>query len=190
MQELDSVEATVRAVELGLGAAFLPRVAVQRELDRGNLAAVPLDFPSPLTSHISAVLNPAKYRPKAVQMLLHNLCPAAFPEPANALGGAETCASADETGARRKDASQNGAKDKSSQNGTSAAAGAAVAAAASFGAASGAARGASSGQGILAGAVSGAASGAAAGTTAVMSAGNGLSRRPVLLQHEAQQRLH
>ncbi|KAK9867694.1 hypothetical protein WJX84_007850 [Apatococcus fuscideae] len=168
--ELESVEATVRAVELGLGAAFLPRIAVQRELDRGNLAAVPLDFPNPLSSHISAVLNPAKYRPRAVQLLLHNLCPAAFPEPVNASNGSET------TTTPAASAQQNGSSPSKevSQDDTAHSGAEAAAAAASLGAASGAAKGTSSKLGMIAGAIAGAASGAAASTAAVMSAGNGL----------------
>ena len=168
VQELDSVEATVRAVELGLGAAFLPRIAVQRELDRGSLAAVPLDIPQTLTAHISAVLNPAKYRPKAVQMLLHNLCPAAFPEPATSNNGSETSAATPSNG---KEALVSGT---ASGNGIDSRTTTAVAAAASIGAASGAAQGATTKLGTIAGAISGAASGAAYSAAAVMSASNGL----------------
>lgn len=174
-QELDSVEATVRAVELGLGAAFLPRIAVQRELDRGNLAAVPLDFPHTLTAHISAVLNPSKYRPKAVQMLLHNLCPAAFPEPANA--GSETTASSPTNGKEASGSGTASGNGAASANGSAAKqdrASSAVAAAAGIGAATGAARGAATELGTIAGAISGAASGAASSTAAAMSASNGL----------------
>ena len=45
---LDSVEAAVNMVELGLGVSFLPRSGVRRELESGSLAQISLDEVSPV----------------------------------------------------------------------------------------------------------------------------------------------
>lgn len=46
--ELDNVEATLRMVEAGLGVAFLPWVAVEREVERGTIARLDLVDAAPV----------------------------------------------------------------------------------------------------------------------------------------------
>jgi DNA-binding transcriptional LysR family regulator len=58
--ELDSMEATKRMVEEGLGIALLPRISVERELQAGTLAAVDiLGMPNP-TRQIALITRRAR----------------------------------------------------------------------------------------------------------------------------------
>lgn len=52
--QFSSLEAIRQCALMGVGAAFLPQVAVEAELDQGRLAAVPLDGPDlSVTTHVA-----------------------------------------------------------------------------------------------------------------------------------------
>ncbi|OWR32429.1 LysR family transcriptional regulator [Saccharibacillus sp. O23] len=64
--ELGSLEAIKHCVMNGLGIALLPQIAVEEELKRGTLAAVPFEHPD-LKFHLQLLLHPKKWMS---QMLL------------------------------------------------------------------------------------------------------------------------
>ena len=60
--ELDSMEATKKMVEEGLGIALLPRIALERELDAGILRA-----------HVLKNVGTATYRNRIIELKQHGL---------------------------------------------------------------------------------------------------------------------
>jgi len=76
--ELDSLEATKRMVEEGLGIALVPLVTVERELESGALVKIELIDQQPITRPISLVYRTNRKRPRAVQAFIDSLA-AAYP---------------------------------------------------------------------------------------------------------------
>ena len=70
--ELDSLEATKRMVEEGLGIALVPLVTVERELESGVLVKIDIDQ-EPITRPISLVYRANRKRPRAVQAFIDSL---------------------------------------------------------------------------------------------------------------------
>lgn len=71
--ELDSLEATKRMVEEGLGVALVPLVTVTRELDSGVLVKVDLVDQEPIMRPISLVTRANRKKPRAVQAFIDSL---------------------------------------------------------------------------------------------------------------------
>jgi DNA-binding transcriptional LysR family regulator len=71
--ELDSLEATKRMVEKGLGVALVPLVTVTRELESGTLVKVDLVDQEPITRPISLVTRANRKKPRAVQAFIESL---------------------------------------------------------------------------------------------------------------------
>ena len=71
--ELDSLEATKRMVEEGLGIALVPLVTVERELESGLLVKIELIDQQPITRPISLVYRANRKRPRAVQAFIDSL---------------------------------------------------------------------------------------------------------------------
>ena len=71
--ELDSLEATKRMVEKGLGVALVPLVTVTRELESGTLVKVDLVDQEPVTRPISLVTRANRKKPRAVQAFIESL---------------------------------------------------------------------------------------------------------------------
>jgi DNA-binding transcriptional LysR family regulator len=65
--ELDSLEATKRMVEEGLGIALVPLVTVERELQEGSLVRVDLSDVAPIRRPISLMLRKNRKRSRTVQ---------------------------------------------------------------------------------------------------------------------------
>ena len=65
--ELDSLEATKRMVEEGLGIALVPLVTVERELKEGSLVRVELSDVAPIERPISLMLRKNRKRSRTVQ---------------------------------------------------------------------------------------------------------------------------
>ena len=74
--ELDSLEATKRMVEEGLGIALVPLVTVTRELEAGTLVKVGLVDQEPITRPISLVTRANRKKPRAVQAFIESLASA------------------------------------------------------------------------------------------------------------------
>ncbi|MCC6178581.1 MAG: LysR family transcriptional regulator [Chloroflexi bacterium] len=55
LMELDNFEAAKRMIEEGLGVALLPKIAVARELELGQLASVPIDDAGPIHRRMVAI---------------------------------------------------------------------------------------------------------------------------------------
>lgn len=71
--ELDSLEATKRMVEEGLGIALVPLVTIERELAAGTLVRVDLVDAEPITRPISLVFRRHRRRPRTVQAFIDAL---------------------------------------------------------------------------------------------------------------------
>lgn len=68
--ELDSLEATKRMVEEGLGIALVPLVTVERELAAGTLVRVDLVDAGPIKRPISLIYRRRRKRPRTVQAFI------------------------------------------------------------------------------------------------------------------------
>jgi DNA-binding transcriptional LysR family regulator len=71
--ELDSLEATKRMVEEGLGIALVPLVTIERELAAGILVKVDLVDADPLSRPISLIYRKNRKRPRATQAFIDTL---------------------------------------------------------------------------------------------------------------------
>ena len=71
--ELDSLEATKRMVEEGLGIALVPLVTIERELEAGALAKVNIADAEPLRRPISLIYKRHRKRPRTVQAFIDTL---------------------------------------------------------------------------------------------------------------------
>ncbi len=65
--ELDSLEATKRMVEEGLGIALVPLVTIERELDAGTLVRIDLVDAEPIQRPISLIHRRHRKRPRTVE---------------------------------------------------------------------------------------------------------------------------
>jgi DNA-binding transcriptional LysR family regulator len=71
--ELDSLEATKRMVEEGLGIALVPLVTIERELEAGRLVKIEMvDAPS-LKRSVSLIYKRRRKRPRTVQAFIDTL---------------------------------------------------------------------------------------------------------------------
>lgn len=71
--ELDSLEATKRMVEEGLGIALVPLATIERELDSGILVKVDISDAAPLKRPISLIYKRHRKRPRTVQAFIDTL---------------------------------------------------------------------------------------------------------------------
>ena len=71
--ELDSLEATKRMVEEGLGIALLPLVTIERELEAGLLVKIELVDAEPIRRPISLLLRRSRKRPRTVQAFIDTI---------------------------------------------------------------------------------------------------------------------
>ncbi len=71
--ELDSLEATKRMVEEGLGIALVPLVTIERELETGLLVRIEIVDAPPLTRPISLIYKRHRKRPRTVQAFIDTL---------------------------------------------------------------------------------------------------------------------
>ncbi len=71
--ELDSLEATKRMVEEGLGVALVPEVTIRRELDTGALVQVGLSDVEPIRRRIALQYRRNRKRSRAVQAFIDTL---------------------------------------------------------------------------------------------------------------------
>jgi DNA-binding transcriptional LysR family regulator len=71
--ELDSMEATKRMVEEGLGIALLPRVCLERELKLGVLVEVAISDTPSLSRQIALIYRKGRKRARTVQAFLEAL---------------------------------------------------------------------------------------------------------------------
>jgi DNA-binding transcriptional LysR family regulator len=71
--ELDSLEATKRMVEEGLGIALVPLVTIERELENGALARVEIADAPTLKRPISLIYKRHRKRPRTVQAFIDTL---------------------------------------------------------------------------------------------------------------------
>jgi DNA-binding transcriptional LysR family regulator len=71
--ELDSLEATKRMVEEGLGVALVPLVTIERELKAGTLVKVDLIDAEPIRRPISLIYRRNRKRPRTVQAFIDTL---------------------------------------------------------------------------------------------------------------------
>jgi len=74
--ELDSLEATKRMVEEGLGIALVPLVTVERELKEGSLVRVELSDVAPIERPISLMLRKNRKRSRTVQAFVEMMAEA------------------------------------------------------------------------------------------------------------------
>ena len=74
--ELDSLEATKRMVEEGLGIALVPLVTVERELKEGSLVRVDLSDVAPIERPISLMLRKNRKRSRTVQAFVEMMAEA------------------------------------------------------------------------------------------------------------------
>ena len=72
--ELDSLEATKRMVEEGLGIALIPCVTIERELATGVLLEIGIVDAPPLRRPISLIYRRGRKRPRTVQAFMDTLC--------------------------------------------------------------------------------------------------------------------
>jgi DNA-binding transcriptional LysR family regulator len=68
--ELDSLEATKRMIEEGIGLALLPRDCVVRELQAGILSEVPIADMQPLQRSVSLIMRKGRRPWRTVQAFL------------------------------------------------------------------------------------------------------------------------
>ncbi len=71
--ELDSLEATKRMVEEGLGVAMVPLVTIERELETGMLVRIEIVDAPPLKRPISLIYKKHRKRPRTVQAFIDTL---------------------------------------------------------------------------------------------------------------------
>jgi DNA-binding transcriptional LysR family regulator len=71
--ELDSLEATKRMVEEGLGIALVPLVTIERELQAGTLVRVDLEDAEPIKRPISLIHRRHRKRPRTVQAFIDTM---------------------------------------------------------------------------------------------------------------------
>ena len=71
--ELDSLEATKRMVEEGLGVALVPEVTIRRELETGALVQVGLSDVDPIRRRIALQYRRNRKRSRAVQAFIDTL---------------------------------------------------------------------------------------------------------------------
>ncbi len=71
--ELDSLEATKRMVEEGLGVALVPLVTIERELEAGMLVKIEIVDAPPLNRPISLIYKKHRKRPRTVQAFIDTL---------------------------------------------------------------------------------------------------------------------
>jgi DNA-binding transcriptional LysR family regulator len=71
--ELDSMEATKRMVEEGLGIALLPRVCLERELKQGLLAEVTITNAPAISRQIALIYRKSRKQARTVQAFLEVL---------------------------------------------------------------------------------------------------------------------
>ena len=71
--ELDSLEATKRMVEEGLGIALVPLVTIERELENGSLVRIDIVDAPPLKRPISLIYKRHRKRPRTVQAFIDTL---------------------------------------------------------------------------------------------------------------------
>ncbi len=71
--ELDSLEATKRMVEEGLGTALVPLVTIERELETGQLIRIDIVDAPPLKRPISLIYKRHRKRPRTVQAFIDTL---------------------------------------------------------------------------------------------------------------------
>ena len=86
--ELDSLEATKRMVEEGLGIALVPLVTIGRELEAGTLVKIDLVDATPIKRPISLIYRRNRKRPRTVQAFIDalvELYAARVPTPATAI---------------------------------------------------------------------------------------------------------
>jgi DNA-binding transcriptional LysR family regulator len=86
--ELDSLEATKRMVEEGLGIALVPLVTIGRELEAGTLVKIDLVDATPIKRPISLIYRRNRKRPRTVQAFIDALVEfyaAKVPNPAPAI---------------------------------------------------------------------------------------------------------
>ncbi len=72
--ELNSLEAIKNAVQSGLGAALLPVVAIEREINAGSLHK-PLVADLEVRRELKLIRHPARYCSKAAEAFLNNILP-------------------------------------------------------------------------------------------------------------------
>jgi DNA-binding transcriptional LysR family regulator len=71
--ELDSLEATKRMVEEGMGVALVPLLTIERELAAGTLVKVDLTDAEPITQPISLVYRTNRKRPRSTQAFIDSV---------------------------------------------------------------------------------------------------------------------
>ena len=72
MQECNSVEAIKNAVKTNLGVAFVSKLAVQQEVETGQLHALTVKG-IPLTRSLRCVADPVRYQSRAVRALVNQM---------------------------------------------------------------------------------------------------------------------
>ncbi len=85
LMELDTIEATKKMVEEGLGVAMVPKVSTEREFEQGTLAAVGISNASMPRRQISLIFRKNRKHTRAVVAfftLLSDLYSVTIPEPA------------------------------------------------------------------------------------------------------------
>ncbi|OPA80131.1 LysR family transcriptional regulator [Paenibacillus selenitireducens] len=75
--ELGSLEAIKHCVMNGLGLAYMPRIAVEDEINRGALAALPFEHPE-LKMYLQYVVHPKKWVSFALQSFIELIHPDLF----------------------------------------------------------------------------------------------------------------
>jgi DNA-binding transcriptional LysR family regulator len=83
--ELDSLEATKRMVEEGMGVALVPLVTVERELDSGLLVRVDISDVAPIKRPISLILRKNRKRSRTTQAFVGMMAEAYSRQPAAAV---------------------------------------------------------------------------------------------------------
>ena len=71
--EFDSLEATKRMVEEGLGIALVPLVTIERELQAGTLVRIDLEDADPIKRPISLIHRRHRKRPRTVQAFIDTM---------------------------------------------------------------------------------------------------------------------
>ncbi len=69
LQEVNSVEAIKSAVACNLGVAFVSKLAIEREVQAGQLHALNVEG-IPLTRSLRCVADPARYQSRAVRAFI------------------------------------------------------------------------------------------------------------------------
>ena len=73
MMELDNMEATKKMVEEGLGIAMLPRVAIEREVQRGELRQIQVDGMETPQREVALIYRQSRPLSRAAQAFVHLL---------------------------------------------------------------------------------------------------------------------